>query len=79
MSGNVWEWTRSISKPYPYDAEDGREDQGVKGRRVLRGGSFSYYEANARCAFRSVYFIDYFDDLGFRGVVAASPFSPERS
>lgn len=52
MSGNVVEWTHSIYKPYPYQANDGREDIQAKGNRVLRGGSFCYSAWNARCAYR---------------------------
>jgi iron(II)-dependent oxidoreductase len=50
MSGNVWEWTRSLwgedSRPpafgYPYHAQVGREqlDAGHDVLRVVRGGAF---------------------------------------
>ena len=42
MAGNVWEWTRSHHKPYPYDPADGREalDAPDSVLRVLRGGAF---------------------------------------
>lgn len=52
MVGNVWEWTHTIIKGYPYKAIDGREIESGSGRRVLRGGSFGLNQDNARCAFR---------------------------
>ena len=27
MAGNVWEWCHSLFKPYPYQANDGRESE----------------------------------------------------
>jgi formylglycine-generating enzyme required for sulfatase activity len=39
MAGNVWEWTSSVYKPYPYRTDDGREDRRSKDTRVIRGGA----------------------------------------
>jgi len=73
MSGNVWEWTHSLMKPYPYKVNDGREDEKASGRRVLRGGSFLYNGGYARCAYRNEDDIANFNSfIGFR-VVVASP------
>jgi formylglycine-generating enzyme required for sulfatase activity len=82
LSGNVWEWTRSLwgesfSKPefrYPYDPEDGREDLGAGPAvlRVLRGGAFSYGARFVRCASRYGGSPGYrYGDFGFR--LMASP------
>ncbi len=53
--GNVWEWTSSLYKEYPYQADDGREDMSLSGSRVVRGGSFFSYVGVARCAYRLRY------------------------
>ena len=71
MSGNVWEWTHSLKRPYPYKADDGREDESVEGARTLRGGSFVGDGGYARCAYRFDYDFTLLYYNGFR--VAAAP------
>lgn len=39
LAGNVHEWTASIALPYPYRADDGREDFDKIADRVTRGGA----------------------------------------
>lgn len=67
MAGNVWEWTSSFYQPYPYNSTDGREELGIIGLRVLRGGSWYQDENKARVSYRfqldpSVIYLD----AGFR-------------
>jgi formylglycine-generating enzyme required for sulfatase activity len=38
MAGQVWEWTRSSYKPYPYNPKDGREEPSLSDTVVARGG-----------------------------------------
>lgn len=52
MAGNVWEWTASLDRPYPYRADDGRELPTAQGRRILRGGCYANPQGYARCACR---------------------------
>ncbi len=47
MSGNVWEWTSSLFRAYPYEAADGREDPAVQGERIARGGSWHIFGGNS--------------------------------
>ena len=86
MSGNVWEWTRSLwgedsSEPtfkYPYIATDGRENLKAPNDvlRVLRGGSWLIAGYDARVALRDRGQPDYlFDSSGFRVVVGLAPSS----
>lgn len=46
MSGSQAEWTSSLLRPYPYDADDGRESTQSLDERVTRGGDY-IYDANA--------------------------------
>ncbi len=70
MHGNVSEWTRSLYRPYPYNAADGREDLAAEGPRVVRGGSFYTRPKDARSGWRWGYlpWRKVFD-VGFRVVL----------
>jgi formylglycine-generating enzyme required for sulfatase activity len=67
MAGNVWEWTNSLFRAYPYRAENENENSDETGSRVIRGGSFRTGPAFATCTARQS-FNPYGkkDDLGFR-------------
>ena len=78
MLGNVWEWTRSHWKNYPYAPGDGREklEAGEDVRRVMRGGSWGDPRDYARCASRLRDQPDLRDvSLGFRLVLRSAPVS----
>jgi len=42
MAGNVWQWTSSLYRPYPYRAGDGREDARSPEIRATRGGAHDW-------------------------------------
>jgi formylglycine-generating enzyme required for sulfatase activity len=55
LVGQVWEWCRTkYSSSYPYQPDDGREDEEGSDTRILRGGS--WYDSDpagvCRCGFR---------------------------
>ena len=52
LAGNAWEWTTSAYRNYPYDADDGREDEGSPDPRVVRGGAYSHGPGEIRCSYR---------------------------
>lgn len=69
-AGNVWEWTSSLWKPYPYRADDGRESEDIVDVRVVRGGSFVNV-LDARCAVRNWNSQTYREwNVGFRPAVS---------
>ena len=71
MIGNVWEWTSSLYKDYPYSSNDGREiDENEKDVReliVLRGDSFWVTPNSQRAADRNGGSANFFlNSYGFR-------------
>ncbi|HUN09647.1 MAG TPA: SUMF1/EgtB/PvdO family nonheme iron enzyme [Aggregatilineales bacterium] len=78
LSGNVLEWCSSLYQPYPFDAQDGREDSlDGSNRRALRGGSWYSGQFLARAASRLSYH-PYSRDLilGFRVASAVGSVPP---
>ncbi|MEI7768657.1 MAG: SUMF1/EgtB/PvdO family nonheme iron enzyme [Chloroflexales bacterium] len=69
MTGNVWEWTRSEYRPYPYVSADGREDGSNPDEKsfTLRGGAWGNQPIYLRAAGRVNYTPDNLNqDVGFR-------------
>jgi formylglycine-generating enzyme required for sulfatase activity len=76
LAGNVFDWTRSNFKTYPYESDDGREILESRDIKVIRGGTYFSDDKNwPRCSFRDgLYPFNDFHYLGFR-VCVVSPFS----
>ncbi|MCB0209008.1 MAG: SUMF1/EgtB/PvdO family nonheme iron enzyme [Anaerolineae bacterium] len=70
MVGNVWEWTNSLFRPYPYNPDDGRESRHASGFRVLRGASWRNDANVALCASRLDGDFKFFNNVGFRCAVS---------
>ena len=72
MVGNVSEWTRSSYRPYPF-AEDGRDDENPRERKVARGGSWADRPADAGASVRRAFEPwQKVHDVGFRVILAAN-------
>ena len=48
MAGSLLEWTSSLLRPYPYRADDGRENLALGGERAVRGGNYVFDDAPER-------------------------------
>jgi formylglycine-generating enzyme required for sulfatase activity len=73
MSGNVWEWTRSLDKDYPHWSDHGHENFKNEAPRVMCGGTFDDNRLGARCTCRIGPTPDgHSRNYGFRVVVSPS-------
>jgi formylglycine-generating enzyme required for sulfatase activity len=78
LGGNVWEWTRSLYRPYPYlplTEHEARKTSDTV-HRALRGGSFNNGADYLRTAIRITYRFANYNFIGFRVVV--SPFDSQQ-
>jgi formylglycine-generating enzyme required for sulfatase activity len=77
MAGNVWEWMHSLKLNYPYQMNDGRENETATRFRIMRGGSFVDSMREQRCACRGDHiFLNLINNRGFRMVIAPSIIHP---
>ncbi|MCG8347873.1 MAG: SUMF1/EgtB/PvdO family nonheme iron enzyme [Chloroflexales bacterium] len=68
LAGNVWEWTRSEYRDYPYDPSDRREDCSNPAEKLftVRGGSWVNLSLYLRASNRDQFNPDlYVNLLGF--------------
>jgi len=74
MHGNVSQWTLSSYRPYPYVADDGRNNLDDKDLKVARGGSFYDRPQRATSAYRRAYpSWQCVFDVGFRVICPLEP------
>lgn len=71
MVGNVWEWTSSLYRPYPYRPDDGRENPASGDWRVLRGASWVNDATIAHAITRLDGDFLFYNNVGFRCAVDA--------
>ncbi|HET9212980.1 MAG TPA: SUMF1/EgtB/PvdO family nonheme iron enzyme [Thermoanaerobaculia bacterium] len=73
LSGNIWEWTRSLDRNYPYEPV-AIDDLDASSEIVIRGGAFYNNSQGVRCASRGSTFSEGLGTgVGFR--VVLSPLS----
>ena len=76
MLGNVFEWTRSAWRPYPYEVDDPTPEglsAAAEVRLVVRGGSWLDSADYARCASRNGFHpVNRYLNLGFRVVLRSA-------
>jgi formylglycine-generating enzyme required for sulfatase activity len=74
MHGNVWEWTNDRYGPYNPRFDTDPRGAEIGGTRVIRGGSWHFDAASARCALRYTHAPqDSGFSLGFRVVGEPTP------